>query len=224
MKDTIRAGKIRGASGGFTLLEVLIAVSILGMIMTILYMSFRTTLSAPDELGAIQERYVSLGRAMNRMAREIEMTFISLNYNNKYETSPKTLFKLKEGRLDFSAFAHLKITKNAKESDQCAISYFLKEDPSDRNKQNLMRRETNRLDKEPEKGGVSYAMLEDVLDFKIEAWNGDDWVLEWDVSKVEYLNKLPERLRISVTIFDDFGEKKTYVTETKIWLKDPIRF
>ncbi len=207
---------------GFTLVEVLISVAIIGMVMVLLYSSFVSTLSAPDEFGSVQERYIAIGRAMNRMAKEIEMAFISAHYNPRYEKSPKTIFKLQDNRLDFTAFAHLKIVKDANESDQCEISYFLKE--GENGKQNLVRREQKRIDDDPEHGGYIYTLLDDVLELKIEAWNGEDWVEEWDSTKVEYFNRLPERIRIWITVFDENGERRTFVTETKPRLLRVLKF
>ena len=223
MTMTGYARQSRG-SRGFTLAEVLISVAILVIIMTLLYGSFATSLSAPDEVGSIQERYLSLGRAMNRMARELSAAYLSTHLNTSYEESPKTLFKLAEGRLDFNSFSHLKTVQDANESDQCELSYFLEEDPDNHAEQNLVRREDATPDDDPEHGGFIYVLLRDVVEMKIEAWNGEEWVEEWDSSHVEFQNKLPPRVKYTITIYDENGERRTFVTETKIRLQNPLRF
>ena len=209
---------------GFTIIEVLISFSILVMIMTLLYGSFSVSLRAPNEIGAIQDRYIALGRAMDRMAREISGAYLSMHYNAQYEDSPKTIFKLNDNRLDFTTFGHLKIVKDADESDQAEISYFLEDDKEDHSIQNIMRRESPRINYDPEHGGTIYKLLDDVIELRLRAWNGEEWVEEWDTTKVEYLNRLPERIKIEVIIYDENGERRTFVTETKLRLLQPLKF
>ena len=216
--------RIHHDNRGFTIIEVLISISILVMIMTLLYGSFSVSLRAPDEIGSIQDRYLAIGRAMNRMAREISGAYISMHYNPLYEDSPKTIFKLKDNRLDFTAFVHLKMVKDANESDQAEISFFVEEDEEDNSVQHIMRRESPMINFDPEHGGMIYKLLDDVIELEIRAWNGEEWVEEWDTTKVEYLNRFPERIKIEVTIYDENGERRTFVTQTKVKLSQPLKF
>ena len=137
----------------FTLMEVMVATMILGMITTVIYASFAHTLEIPGQLREIHERYHKIRMAMNRMCREVNMAYLSKHINPNLDESPNYIFRIKDNspgdRLDFTAFANWRRYENSPVSDQCEIGYFLKEDPEVRDQLNLVRRQQDYIDHEP---------------------------------------------------------------------------
>ena len=215
---------------GFSLMEVMVAITIMGMISTLIYSSFSRSLEIPEYLRDIQERYHKVRVAMDRMATEISSTYLSKHTNPNQEDSPKYIFRIKNDtpgdRIDFTAFAHMKMYEDVDESDESEIGYFLESDPEAKDVINLVRREQKRIDKDPGWGGRKQILADDVLGLEIKAWNSieKDWVDEWDTSQVEQFERLPEMIQIELTILDEFGKEVTFYTKVQIMLRSPIDF
>lgn len=211
-------------------MEVMVAVTILGMISTLIYSSFSRSLEIPEYLRNIQERYHKVRLAMDRMTSEISMAYLSKHHNPAHEDSPKYIFRLINDvpgdRIDFTAFAHLKLRENVDESDQCEIGYFVEEDPENPEQYNLMRREQKRIDENPEWGGVKYVLAEDIVSFNVLIWNEfeNEWTEEWDTSQIEQFDKLPRIVSLELTILDESGEEISFYTKTQLMLMKPLDF
>ena len=73
----------RASGGGFTLMEVMIAVAITAFMGLTLGIAFNTTAAAKETMEAHGEHYRMLRTAMNRMEREIGAAFVSDRYDAK---------------------------------------------------------------------------------------------------------------------------------------------
>src|SRR5690242_9867711 len=114
---------------GFTLMEVALAVAILAIMATLTYGSIARTLDAYETVTKIDERYHVVRLALNRMAKELSMSFLTSPLREKgKELMWKTIFKGEPStpfaKLTFTSFSHQILLENAKESDQCEIGYF----------------------------------------------------------------------------------------------------
>jgi len=221
----------RSRDRGFTLLEVLLSVAIVASIMTLVWGSFALTARSKQYGEQLGDRYHQLRLAMNRMAREISMAYLSKN-DQIGTNNPRTMFVgQRNGSVDdlmFSAFAHMALKADAKECDQSLIRYYAAPDPVDRGKTNLMRRETRRLGVErPGEEGPAYVMLEDIKELHFEYYDdiGEEWEEEWDTrSASKQPDKLPDQVRIVVTLNDERGEEVTVRTATRTHVRDPLWF
>lgn len=222
----------RGA--GFTLLEVLIAGAIVAGMMSIVYGAFRVTSRSKRRVEEMEERYHQLRMAMGRMAREISMAFLSKN-DQQGKLHPRTFFISQRNSsvddLMFTSLSHVRLTENAKESDQCIIRYYAAPDPDDRSMTNLMRRESKRLiyatDVRPGETGPAYIMLEDVEELHFEYFDerNNEWRETWDTTSVDgQPDRLPTRIKIELTMKDPLGKEYTFVTATRIYMRDPLWF
>ena len=129
-------------------------------------------------------------------------------------------FTLLDGRdsfesdsITFSSFSHLRVRKDANESDQSVVQYFLEADPEDGSRTHLYRRESRRLTgdqpEDLERFFPAYVLIEDVVAFDIKYWNSQDfeWQDEWRTNKIDYQpDRLPERIKIKVAILDGEDE------------------
>src|SRR5204862_8088246 len=139
---------------GFTLLEVMIAVAVLAMIGALTWKSFDGAYDLKQRVEKAEDRDQTVRAALDRIAREVSMTFLSEHYDRKRFRERPTLFKLKDGRRDadvlFTSFAHERLHIDAKESDQALFEYSLGPDPRDGSKIDLFRRVKPLLDEDPD--------------------------------------------------------------------------
>jgi general secretion pathway protein J len=193
---------------GFTLLEIILAVTILALIGTMIYGGFSQTAlnKARVEEDADHSRIVHM--ALERMTRELTMAFVSTHVNPSLDLRVvETAFIGKdhgnEDRIDFTSFSHRRLYRNAKESDQNEISYFVTEHPDEPRMNVLARREQNRIDEDPRRGGKSQILVENVTEFNIEYFDPliTDWVQTWDSEDMlAQANRLPTQIRIRLSV------------------------
>jgi general secretion pathway protein J len=217
---------------GFTLLEVLIAVAVLGLIAGLTWKSFDGAADLKARTERADERDQMVRGALNRMAREVSMSFLSDHYDKKRFRERPTLFRLRDGRRDadliFTSFAHERLALDAKESDQAVFEYSLAVDPNDGSRRDLFRRVNPIIDEQPDRGGEQAVLCEDVLAFSIEGWDPKDreWRAEWDSNSPQRTGQvlLPPRVRLSLTVKDEAGKEKTYTTQSQIMLGQVLDF
>ncbi len=211
---------------GFTLLEVILAVTILALIGTMIYGGFSQTAlnKARVEKDVDNSRVVHM--ALERMTRELTMAFISTHVNPSLDLRvSNTAFVGKDGgrddRIDFTSFSHRRLYRNARESDQNEISYFVTEHPDDPETRVLARREQNRIDEDPRRGGKSQILLENVEEFNVEYFDPllSDWVQSWDsLDTLQHPNRLPTQVRIRLAVQDPRNPKETLAFGTRVSL------
>ena len=219
-------------ASGFTLLEVMIAVAILGLIGGLTWKTFDGAWSLKERVEQAEERDQMVRGALNRLAREVSMSFLSDHYDRKRFRERPTLFRLRDGRreadLIFTSFGHQRLHVDAKESDQALYEYSLGPDPRDGSKRDLFRRVKPLLDEDPERGGDKAVLAEDVLAFSVEAWEPKDreWRAEWNSNGADRTGGVlvPPRVRLSLTVRGEDGKERTYTTQSKIFLTQPLDF
>jgi len=222
----------RAADAGFTLIEVMIAVAILGLIGAVTYKAFDGAWDLKQRVEKAEERDQTVRGALNRMSREISMAFLSEHFDRKRFRQRPTLFKLKDGRSDadltFTSMANERLFTDAKESDQALFEYKLDRDPDDGGKTSLFRRVKTIVDEEPDRGGEKQVLAEDVLKFNVQIWDakGREWRDEWDSngSNTQGQVQIPPRVKLTLIIKDENGKEKTYTTQAKIFLGAPLDF
>jgi len=217
---------------GFTLLEVMIAVAVLGLIGGLTWKSFDAASDLKSRIERAEERDQTVRGAMNRIAREVSMAFLSDHYDRKRFRERPTRFVIKDGRreadLTFTSFANERLAIDAKESDQALFEYKVGPDPEVSGRRNLFRRVKPILDEDPDRGGQTAALAEDVVAFSVEAWDARDrsWRPEWDTNSPQQNAQqlMPSRVKISLTVKDEQGKDKLYTTQSSLMLLQPLDF
>ncbi len=224
--------RARRTTLGMTMIEVLVAMAIVTMMMLGVWRSFSITVTSGEITEDIQVRYSTVRNAMNRMSSELSTAYLSFN-RNPAELRHFTLF---EGRSEsegdsvtFSSFAHLRIRRDANESDQTVIQYFLAQDPDEPNRTHLYRRETKRLTgDQPEdlrRFAPAYVLCEDVESLEFEYWDParEEWADEWRTMVSEgQPDRLPPRVKIKLGIMNDDREVQYFVTQTILPMQEKI--
>lgn len=215
---------------GFTIIEILVAVFILAMVSSILYGAFRTTMDTQVKVQESQMRWHILRVGVSRMVRELTQAYVSLN-ENLMEVDRRTYFIAEKSfnidEVTFSSFSNRRLVAESAESDQCLIRYYGAPDPDNPRQMNLMRRQTRRIQNEPfeEIPGESYILIEDVRSVHYHFYDkpNDQWLEEWDTTAIDgQPNRLPDRIRIYISILDEKGDELTLVSEARPALIDAL--
>ncbi|MBL8609569.1 MAG: prepilin-type N-terminal cleavage/methylation domain-containing protein [Myxococcales bacterium] len=217
---------------GLTLLEILVSVAVLALISMLLYGAF-DSMSRGKKAEQMRADRSRQGRdAVQRMARELQGAFLSGHQPQSTSLVTRSTAFVGQNsrfdRLDFTAFAHRRVEKEAKESDQCELGYFVVKDPDVQDKFDLVRREQTPIDLDPLKGGVVNVVAEDVESFDIKYLDPltGTWSESWDSTQVSgQLNRVPLEVRITLTLK---GVKNsppyTYSTKVVIPIREMLTF
>ena len=222
---------------GFTLVEVLISLTLLATIMAILWGTFANAHRMRDLVTEKTERTRGVQAALRRMQREISMAFVTkigeIPTNEAGIVTYQTAFIGDDDRLDFTNFAHVRTRVGQAASEQAEISYYLRpgEREDGRITRDLVRREQAPIDGDPEEGGTIYVLLEDVKDIEFEYWDPEAemaefaWGPDWDTRDTGVVG-LPSRVRITVDVQHPIRERETltYSVMAEVHLNEPIGF
>jgi general secretion pathway protein J len=196
--------RARAASRGMTLIEVMVAIGILAMIAVLIHGVIDSLARGKKAEGMRTDRAHEGREALQRIVRDLSAAYLSLHVPEiPALVTEKTAFvgrsSIPFDRVDFTAFAHRRTERDAHESDQAEVGYFVVGDPDVPEKMDLVRREQTPIDIDPLKGGVIDVVAEDVSEFHVrylEPLTGQ-WVDTWDSMQV---TGQPNRLPLEVSI------------------------
>jgi general secretion pathway protein J len=160
---------------GFTLIEVMIAVSITAIVGAMALGAFQRSSAARQAVADQDERIGGARAALGRMARELSSAFLSEHFDRRRYRDRPTVFKGRDGgdrdSVLFATMAHTRSLRDAKESDQSVVEYFVDVDPDAPGSYALFRREKVRIDDEPDRGGVRSLLLHHVAGLDVDYWD-----------------------------------------------------
>jgi general secretion pathway protein J len=215
---------------GFTLIEVMVAVSILAIVTTLTWASFKQTFSTKSAIEAQAGRYRTVRLALERMSRELSMVYTSQNEDTSQPERRTRLVGKHHNDLDevtFSYLGHQRLYQDANEADTALVGYYAARDRDDSRKTNLMRRETRRLSnyKIDDQPGEADIVCDDVIKLKLDYWDHRDkqWRDEWVTTSADgQPDRLPSKIRITLTVRDERGKEVPFQTETRVALSEPL--
>ncbi len=220
---------------GLTMIEILVAVAVMTLMTVSVWTSFRSTAQSMRYAEQLQIRYAIIRNALSRMSAEISMAYLSFN-RPADEDRHFTLFDGRDqfttDNLTFSSFSHVRMRKDANESDQSVIQYFVERDPKDSSRVHLFRRESRRLTGDtPEQmieRAPAYIFCEDIKSFDVKYWDvkKNDWIDEWRTIKQDMQpDRLPERVKITLGIKDPGTDKEVkYTVQTLLFMQETLDF
>jgi prepilin-type N-terminal cleavage/methylation domain-containing protein len=217
-------------SKGFTLLEVLLAMAILSVIMTVVYASFSTAGKNIEQAEALRDENDLSRTLMARLSDDIANAYISPSMNMTSQAILTIFYgkmevveggsgagneKIRHDSISLTTLTHWR-KLGSRETELWEVGYFFKEKPDGKGFA-LFRKEKRELNKEVPalEGGDEYELTDRVesLQFRYKQGNqtGSPWVDAWN-TKGANLNSLPSLVEIALTL--DTG--KVYVTQVAI--------
>lgn len=210
---------------GMTLIEVMMAMAIFAMIASLLYSSFVQTSRNKERIEAQLEREHEIRNGIERIAQELSTAYISVqrNINETLRTMMTGMVAKEEGsntKVSFSSFSHRRLYRNAHESDQNELGYFVTQDPERNSQDVLARREQRRVDDDLEKGGQTQILITNVLGFELQFFDPltGEWSPTWDTTQsMSQPNRLPMQAKIKVTVPNLNGKGPSQAFGTRTW-------
>ncbi|MBI5903337.1 MAG: prepilin-type N-terminal cleavage/methylation domain-containing protein [Deltaproteobacteria bacterium] len=169
-----------GRSGGFTLLEVLVAVGLAAAVLAALYATFFSVLRSREAVDRALERSAEIRRFLDRFGSEAHSAYFSAN-NPLTSFSGEENYKLgaPTSELSFTSFNYPALVEARPVSDLVYIRYFVEK--SDSGIYALYRESANPF--AAQKGAAfKVEAVEDIDGFEASFYNGKEWVKAWDSS------------------------------------------
>jgi general secretion pathway protein J len=224
--------RARALQSGMTLIEIMLAIAILVVMMTLAWKTIANTSESKKQFERYEERNHELRMALGRIVRDFEGAYLSQN-EDRNAVNPRTMliaksnFKLPNVR--FSTLGHRVLWADANESEQTVISYLPHDDPTRSGVVNWIRREQRRPSNElPDSEPADYDVLvHDITTAKIEFynWKNDGWQDTWDTTQIDgQRGFLPSRVRITITVKGPDDKDYKLMTEARIWMQETLNF
>lgn len=180
---------------GFTLIEMLIAVVLLGILSAALYGSYFSVLRARERSSEGMEARRELASTLDLIRRE----FAGAIYNRedrrlRFVVEDRDIFGKPSSSLELTTLTPSP-GQGRKESGISSVRYRLVEKDK---RLILTRREQDIFSEATEAKG--YPQMERISDFLVECYDGSTWVRSWDTA----LNgALPKMLRVTIHVLED---------------------
>jgi general secretion pathway protein J len=195
---------VTSSNRGFTLIEILIAVVLLGILTAALYSSYFTVLNARERAADGMEARRELVSTLDLIRREFAAA-------PKIDPNDKRLRFIVEDRDNFGKPAStLEMTTlvpasgaDRKESGISAVRYALVE----KDKRFILTRREQDIFFES-LDAKAFPQMERISDFLVECYDGSKWVRSWDTSLIK---TLPKMLRVTVHVVEDGRPVEFYI-------------
>jgi prepilin-type N-terminal cleavage/methylation domain-containing protein len=188
-------------STGFTLIEILISLTLLTIVLGAVYSSFFSVQSVLERFDNVSLKYQETRTALDIMRREIESALQKNSHANK-DAEDSTAFVIKDRDIVGKNISELDLTAfSFKGSGLNTISYYVEEKDG---KLNLFKKEAPSGMKSRE---YSVEIIEGIEGFTVETFFNNQWVKTWDTANSGNLRGI---VRVSIE-FDDNGKKVTLV-------------
>jgi general secretion pathway protein J len=220
MRDQTSDSRFR--SQGFTLLEILIAVFILGIVLTTIYAAYTGVLTAIRDLDDDSRAYSMARITLDRMSRDL--TSLRRFGDVFFLVSEKSKISSREfSSLSVWSASHLSFEENGQSGQPASIIYFVRENKD--GSFSLWRSDTLRVKPFTEKetgGGVVICENLQTLHLKFYDESGRDYDT-WDtrISFGPQKGKPPVLVQIELAVANQKDAEKPHTLMTRVFL--PVR-
>ena len=205
---------------GFTLIEVLLAVAILGIIFSMVYWTFSQTYDVIDRVQTEADRFRSVRLTINKISEDLSSTYWREDYKDSLfvgedlgeERSPKDSIR-------FMAASNYGASAGSNDSDLNIISYYL-ERAEDKDIYKLMRSEQTNILSISNDQKEAYELGDSLNGINFRYFNGKDWVDSWNSDE---LKSIPMAVEIKMLIKDNAGRETPFVVIKEIPMGKAIK-
>jgi type II secretion system protein J len=207
---------MRRAAGGFTLAELLIAVSMVALVLGPAYATYAATAASARRCAAIAGRQQEARGVLRIMARELRCA-----YHKPLEADAARTAIVVQGPPQFSGGTGGKLLDfvtaggmSGPDADAAGLSKVVYRYEASVGA--LMRRQT-RLAGRPADEGTWEALARDVRQVSVEFCDGAEWRTEWDSNDED---GLPAAVRVTVTLGSDEAGASSYATTIPLTFRE----
>ena len=200
---------------GFTLLEILIAISIFASVLSTVFISYSGTFNVLDHTESRANIYRMARIALERMQEDLESAYFnsgtekSESKENPFDDSTPFIGKDAEidGRdadtLSFISRAHIGFDEEEKGTGIAGISYYVGKNENG-DGFILYRSDTPKFEKAPEEETGGLVLCEGLFSVDFTYYDGDAKSLEkWDSTGDELKDKFPVMVEIELSFIDN---------------------
>ncbi|MBI4228702.1 MAG: prepilin-type N-terminal cleavage/methylation domain-containing protein [Deltaproteobacteria bacterium] len=198
---------------GFTLIEVLLAIFIGSIVLTVLYSSFFQIIKAKDIVENELDLYHEVRTVFSKMTEDFQSAYPRGGvFNNSLEFASSFFSGAKDGDNSRVAFTSLsrQPSLNSMDSDQAEISYYL-EPVADSDLFYLVRAENPGIG--TDSGGIRYAISESLVRFNLAYLTDNDSEEDYvEELSSDQTGSLPKAVEVTLTMRSSRGEDLQFST------------
>lgn len=193
---------------GFTLLEILIAMFILAIVLSIIFTSYTGTLRIINDTESQAYIYEMARIALERIQEDLQSAYFSKKANaSKSEANKGTQFIGKDAdikginadTLQFFSKAHIVLNDEDLDAGIAEISYYVKENEEGEGLV-LFRSDTSEFEEKPEEGTGGTILCDDLFSVNFTYYDADsNEHSNWDSTKEEFKDRLPAMVLIELS-------------------------
>ena len=206
-------------SKGFTLVEIMIAIFILGLVMATVYASYSGILKTSHQLEEEGGIYKMARTSMERMIKDLSSLQASSG-SFDFRAEKKTLSKREFYSLSLWSASHVVFGENEGAGRPAAISYTVQEDEGG-GSFSLWRSDVSGAKPSPGKNiGGGFVICKNVDSWSLRFYDSKGEELEsWDSSSsAEQKGKVPAAVKIELALVNLNDPEKPYKFMTKVFL------
>lgn len=195
-------------NSGFTLVEMLVAVSVSSIILLMIYTAYSSILKTVNYGTAVSSYYEKLNLALKKIDRDLSNIYWREDGKAGFLCAEKD----KSTVLTFVTYDYKnnRIINNIKHGypvyDIYRVSYYLKPDDSGKNFSLIRNRESG-FDTDAAETGIEETLLDNVLEYKVSLSLRNDWIDKWDTREN---NRLPRGIKSSLLLENISGIQERY--------------
>jgi len=207
-------------SGGFTLVEIMIAILILGLVLSTVYAAYSYTMKVVHDLEYQDNLYKMARTTMDRMIKDLSSLQLSSG-SFDLRAEKKTLSNREFYSLSFWSASHLAFGENEGEASPAAISYYVVEDEGG-NSFSLWR--SDLAGAKPSTGkniSGGFVVCQNVDSWSLRFYDSTGRELEsWDSSSLssDQKGRAPVAVKIELALVNINDKEKPYKFMTKVFL------
>jgi general secretion pathway protein J len=205
-------------TGGFTLVEILIAIFILGVVMTTVYVSYNGTLKLSRQMGEESNIYKMARITMDRMIKDLSSLQPS---DGKFDlrAEKKNLNKQEFYSLSFWSASHLDFGENEDTGRPATICYYVREDDGGESF-SLWRADvpgSKPAETKDVEGG--YVICRNIESFRLTFYSTDGGESDlWDSSSISgQKSTVPASIKIELALVNINDKEKPYKFMTRVY-------
>jgi general secretion pathway protein J len=182
-------------NNGFTLLEILIAVVLLGILTAALYGSYFGVIQARDRASSGMESRRELGTTLDLMRREVSSTlFVRDDKRLRFVVEDRDNFGAPASSLELTTLTP-PLGQTRSESGVSVVAYRVAE----KSKKRFLTRQEKDLVSE-ETTVQAFPQMEQITSLLVECYDGSKWVKSWDTA----INlRLPSSVRVTIQVEEE---------------------